>query len=218
MGKGRQSQNIDALKTTTNPSFTQTWITLKQLRPGKPLLEVVEYSHRGCGSAIGIFAKIGKGYKVMARGRPQKNPAQRRLDGNPGHRPIIEPCIIGIGSPSIPDHLSDDAKTCMRQIVATMPPGTYTASDTYLLAAFGMAWATHRRASEALRVEPLLVNGRRGNAVPSPWLRILNAQARLMATLGSVLYLDPRARLSLNISADRPPSPFSGLLGGKNLT
>jgi hypothetical protein len=39
-----------------------------------------------------------------------------------------------------------------------------------------------------------------GQEYPNPWLAILNGQARLMATFGSRLGLNPAARMELNVS------------------
>jgi P27 family predicted phage terminase small subunit len=149
----------------------------------------------------------------MPRGRPPKHPEIRRLEGNPGHRPIPEPVFVPSDAPWVPEHLSDDAQACMDVIQRSMPPGTYAACDTYMLSAFATAWSVHKRAVEALQREPLVVKGSKGGQVRSPWLAIASDQARLMASLGARLYLDPVSRLGLRPPAERLRSKFEGLLG-----
>jgi phage terminase small subunit len=57
------------------------------------------------------------------------------------------------------------------------------------------------------------VKSARGGRQLNPWLRILNHQAMLMASLGDRLGLSPKARASLHMPEDRPASKFDGLLG-----
>ena len=50
--------------------------------------------------------------------------------------------------------------------------------------------------------------------MPSPWLKILNQQAALMASLGDRLGLYPKARAALNLpDARQHKSKFDGLIG-----
>src|SRR6185436_19992552 len=80
-------------------------------------------------------------------GRRKKLAEIDRLEGNPGRRLIEETGIEALGSPFIPEHLSDDARGCIDIIKQSMPSSVYSALDSFHLAAFGMAWAIHRRAS-----------------------------------------------------------------------
>jgi len=77
-----------------------------------------------------------------------KKPAViRRLEGNPGRRPIEEAGIEPLGEPFIPEHLPDDARGCIEVIKSSMPSSVYSALDSFHLAAFGVAWAIHKRAA-----------------------------------------------------------------------
>jgi phage terminase small subunit len=58
-----------------------------------------------------------------------------------------------------------------------------------------------------------VVKSSRGGRQVNPWLRILNQQVTLMASLGDRLGLNPKARASLHMPEDRPASKFDGLLG-----
>jgi hypothetical protein len=80
----------------------------------------------------------------------KKPAAIRRLEGNPGRRPIEESGIEAQGSPFIPEHLPDDARGVIEVIRQSMPSSIYSALDSFLLAAFGMAWAIHKRAAHEI--------------------------------------------------------------------
>jgi len=149
-------------------------------------------------------------------GRPKRHPILRRLDGNPGKRPLHHLLIVPDGAPFIPEHLEDDAQACMDLITASMPPGVYAKADTFLLSAFATAWGVHKRAVEALHAQPLVVSGAKGGKVQNPLVQVINSQARLMVGLGARLGLDPVARLGLRLPAERPRSKFDGLLVGRD--
>src|SRR5262245_2996308 len=136
----------------------------------------------------------------MTKGRKKKLSALRILDGNPSKRPIQESGLDGIGEPFIPDHLMSDAASCVNVIMSSMPPGLYRRLDSFLLAAFAMAWAAHKRAAEEIAkpdFQFVEINEKTGVSHPSAWLKILNTQAGVMAALGGRLGLDPLARQAL---------------------
>ena len=140
-------------------------------------------------------------------------PRSNRPDGNPTKRLIQESGIEGIGEPFVPDHLMSNAAGCVMAVMSSMPPGLYRKMDSFLLAAYGMAWATHKRADEEIGRPDFVwftVNDH-GTKQPSPWLRILNNQALLLATLGGRLGLDPTARQALQLPEQRRESRFHGL-------
>jgi P27 family predicted phage terminase small subunit len=150
----------------------------------------------------------------MPRGRHPKHPEIRRLEGNPGKRPITQPPIKPEGEPIRFNHLCGDAQACMEVISASLPPGVLTRPDSYLVAAYATAWAAHKQASMALREQALLVKGSRGTGTANPLLRIVNSQARLTASLGARLGLDPASRMAIRVpDAEEPPSKFQSLLG-----
>ena len=144
-----------------------------------------------------------------------KPAAIKRLEGNPGQYPIEERGIEGLGAPFVAEHLPDDARGCIECIKASMPDSVYSRLDSFLLAAFGMAWAIHKRAAHEIS-NPNFVwttTNTKGSQVPSPWIKILNQQAALLASLGDRLGLDPKARASLHLPARQQRSKFDGLIG-----
>ena len=140
----------------------------------------------------------------------------RILEGNPSRRPIDLPEVEASGEPFIPEHLPDDARGCIEVIKASMPSGVYSALDSFHLAAFAMAWVIHKRAAHEIgnRDFAFTVPGSTGSQVPSPWIKILNQQATLLATLGDRLGLDPKSRAALKLPGARQQrSKFEGLIG-----
>jgi phage terminase small subunit len=151
------------------------------------------------------------------RGPKPKLAALENLEGNPGKRVIEESGIEALGEPFIPEHLADDARGCIEVIKQSMPSGIYSALDSFILSAFGTAWALHRLAAHKINApefEHVFVVGDNGAEMQSPWLAILNKQAQLMATLGDRLGLDPKSRAALKLpGAKQRKSKFAGLIG-----
>jgi phage terminase small subunit len=178
-----------------------------------------------CDTALLIPRQSGPIGAILARIDPNRtaNPmsvkkpaALRRLEGNPGRRPIVDCGIEVQGSPFVPEHLPDDARGCIDVIKQSMPASVYSALDSFLLAAFGMAWALHKMAAIEIS-NPNFVwttTNTKGTQVPSPWVKILNQQAQIMASLGDRLGLDPKSRAALKLpDARQKKSKFEGLIG-----
>lgn len=150
------------------------------------------------------------------RGPRKKLSVIEALEGNPGKRAIEESGIEALGEPFIAEHLMDDARGCIEVIKASMPAKIYSALDSFLLAAFGMAWAIHKRAAHEINNPDFdwIVLNTAGSQTQSPWLKILNGQAQLMASLGDRLGLDPKSRAALKLpNARQQKSKFAGLIG-----
>jgi phage terminase small subunit len=147
------------------------------------------------------------------RGPKPKLAAIERLEGTPGKRPIIESGIEGLGEAFVPDHLPDDAQACIEVVKGSMPAKIYSALDSYTLAAFAMAWAIHKRAAHEISNPDFswIVLNTSGNEAPNGWLKIINQQASLIASLGDRLGLNPKARAALHLPAEKPRSKFDGL-------
>jgi P27 family predicted phage terminase small subunit len=153
-----------------------------------------------------------------ARGPQPKNSQIKRLEGNPGRRPL-KSGVKASDRPICPDHLPEYARACWDRIVASMPPAVYAAADQDLLAAYCIAADTLRQAVIALKTEPAVVEGANGAPYQNPWISIQSKQSQLLASLGARLGLDPAARESLSAPADDgPQSKFGDLIpikGGK---
>ena len=161
----------------------------------------------------------------MGRRGPQPKLAViKRLEGNPGKFPrhvIEEDGIAGLGEPFIPEHLPDDARGCIEVIQKSMPPSVYSALDSFLLCGLrdGLGRSTNgRRMRSAIPTLPSPYRNSTGAQVPSPWIKILNQQATILASLGDRLGLDPKSRAALKLpSARQQRSKFEGLIGQTGL-
>ena len=152
----------------------------------------------------------------MGRRGPRKKLAEiDRLEGNPSRRFIEETGVEALGSPFIPEHLSDDARGCIDIIKQAMPSSVYSALDSFLLSAFATAWALHKRAAHEIGAPGFqwTTASKRGSPQASPWIRIANQQAGILAALGDRLGLDPKSRAALNLPAKQRKSKFAGLIG-----
>jgi len=147
----------------------------------------------------------------MPAGRPAKPTKIKKLEGNPGKRAINKAEPIVAGQPYPPRTMSKAAATIWKRVIGAMPAGVWTTGDENLLAAYCEAAALHHEAADKLKTEPKVSVGSTGQAVVSPWVKIMADQARLMASLGARLGLDPLARQAINITPDddRPASRFN---------
>lgn len=150
-----------------------------------------------------------------ARGPRPETPEIQTLKGNPGKRKKRAASICPAGTVYIPSYLDGDAAECFRMIVSAMPPETYASTDSGGIAIYAVAWADHRRATEALKTEAPLIPGSKGGLVKNPWFNIRSDAARLMMAMGDRLGLDPKARAGLAPAEERSKSKFSGLIGQK---
>lgn len=148
-----------------------------------------------------------------ARGPRPETPEMQALKGNPGKRKKRSPSLRASGEVIIPNYLEGDARECFEMIVSAMPPQTFASTDVGGIAVFAVAFADHKRATEALKTEPPLVPGARGGLVANPWFRIRSDAARIMMSMGDRLGLDPKARAGLAQAPEAPKSKFSGLIG-----
>ena len=129
---------------------------------------------------------------------------------------IEETGIEALGTPFIPEHLPDDARGCIDIIRQSMPSSVYSALDSFLLSAFAMAWVTHKRAAHEIGAPGFqwTTASKRGSPQVSPWIRIANQQAGILAALGDRLGLDPKSRAALKLTDAKPRrSKFAGLMG-----
>lgn len=148
------------------------------------------------------------------RGPKPKSPELRRLEGNPGYKPINEDAPVATGRPVAPDYLSEYANEVWVRVIGSMPSSVYTAADQDLLAAYCVAADLHRQAVKQVALEGAVIpGGGEGRSYVNPCVKVLNEAAQKMALIGSRLGLDPAARATLRVPKDeKPKSKFEGLV------
>jgi P27 family predicted phage terminase small subunit len=156
-------------------------------------------------------------------GRPSKPADVKKLEGNPGNRPVKEP-VRPAGKPRKPRHLTGYAAEIWHDVLGAMPPAVYAATDAGTLAAYCLACDQLREATEHLLVEGIVIrpvlrvneDGTWIYGAPkrNPWHGVSVSAMEKIASLGGKLGLDPIARENLGAKPAEPPkSKFGGLVG-----
>src|SRR5260370_33432705 len=81
---------------------------------------------------------------------------------------------------------------------------------------FRLMWETHKRAAHEIGAPSFqwTTASKRGSPQASPWIRIANQQAGIMAALGDRLGPDPKSRAALKLpAAKQRKSKFAGFMG-----
>src|SRR6478672_12926639 len=88
-------------------------------------------------------------------------------------------------------------------------------SISFIQSAFATAWALHKRAAHEIGAPGFqwTTASKRGSPKASPWIRIANQQAGILAGLGDRLGLDPKSRAALKLPTQKARSRFEGLRG-----
>lgn len=137
----------------------------------------------------------------MPAGRPPKPAALKRLDGNPGKRPIANEPEPTKGAPKPPPALRGEALAEWGRIVPELDAlGLLAKVDRGYLVAYCEAWSSFDAAREVVAELGPLVEGRDGNLVKNPAAQIMKDSADMMLKFGSRFGLSPvdRARLSVS--------------------
>ena len=127
----------------------------------------------------------------------RKYPYVRKLEGNPGHRPIPTDEVAGVGTPEPAAHLTPAQLERWHDIVESLPVGLLSRTDNQSLERMAIAWTTFRETSEKINRSGLLVSDKEGNTVRNPLLLIRKQAADEMQICGMLLGLSPYARTRL---------------------
>jgi P27 family predicted phage terminase small subunit len=142
------------------------------------------------------------------RGRKPKPTALKRLEGNPGRRPLNqqEPRPADVSRLRPPSYLRPDARRIWRALAAELQAvGLFTRLDVPKVDVLAVALAEHRRCYEALyqaiEAQP--------TADTSRLQRALRQQAETVKSLSSGFGMDPSDRVRLAVAPRPDPSdPF----------
>lgn len=167
----------------------------------------------------------------MGKRGPKPKPKMiRLLEGNPSRRPLTPDDVEVIsGLPPVkPSLVAMDEQASLEwdRVIASMPPGLYTAADVSALTLYATSWAMLHRAQLELDTHGVMVEERttkynddgseevRIRYKSSPALAAWKTAAEHLWKAGDRLGLSPgvRSRLQLPKKEEAPASKFSGLL------
>lgn len=143
-------------------------------------------------------------------GRRRKPTHLKLVENSRDRRPSFvrenEPMPHGVLSEP-PDYLPMEYQLQWRRTVENTPKGMLKPIDGPLLEAWVFAVVTRQKAMEKLQASSMLVRNRQGNAVQSPYLRIINQQTVIMKSLAVELGFSPAARTNIAIEAEADSDP-----------
>lgn len=156
----------------------------------------------------------------MPGGRPAKPTEIRRLQGNPGHRPLNanepqpEP-----DSGYCPRHLSRGARAEWRRVVPELKAlGLFTVVDRAALEAYCECYATWRTAQDVLEREGLTFIAGQGYIAQRPEVAIANNALKLMRAFMSDFGMTPSSRTRVKAPPKQESDPFAEFLQESHVT
>lgn len=138
-------------------------------------------------------------------GRKAKSPAQKRLEGNPGKRPIKEGVKLPTALPDPPATLTEDAITEWNRIAPGLfKAGILAEADRGALAACCQAWADWVEARAHIKGDLKVQLSPNGYPMQSPWVGIANKAMANYMKIASEFGLTPASRVRLAIEGNTP--------------
>ncbi|WP_149030288.1 phage terminase small subunit P27 family [Kitasatospora sp. MBT66] len=137
----------------------------------------------------------------------------KRLDGNPGNRPIFEAPVVSGDFPSPPDWLDDMALGEWNRLAPILDGmGIITGADRVAIAAYCQAYSLYVNATRDLSANGFSAEGRQGSIVKNPALQAQIAAQDQMAKWGAKLGLSPSDRARLAVTPDDDSGPDADVL------
>jgi P27 family predicted phage terminase small subunit len=144
---------------------------------------------------------------------PRKPTVIRKLEGNPGRRPIPEE-IFTVGRPRVPAEFSEEERELWGAIVRSLPVTLLTGADQSVLERMAIAWARFRDCQRTIKAVGLMVKGAYA-PVRNPYIAIQKWAAEEMQACGNALGLSPVARSRITADNSADDDPLSLLLDGR---
>jgi P27 family predicted phage terminase small subunit len=152
----------------------------------------------------------------MARtGRPPKPAAVKRLDGNPGKRPIRDDLPAVAGEPPMPERLRTDeiAVAKWRELVPVLLElGTLSHADGEALATLCEVFSASQTCLLEFRASGPVLRTDLGGVKPNPAGPLYRSLVGLLSTLLGEFGLTPTSRARIGAKQDTPPDEFEELL------
>lgn len=153
---------------------------------------------------------------MALRGRPPIPTALKILNGNPGKRPLndAEP-KPPLGVPDCPDWLHAYAREKWAEVVPLLSAcRVLTMADGDVLAAYCVAWAELRLASEILDAEGRTCIGGSGGTKQHPAITMQRTALQVLERLFGQLGLSPAARVRLRVDPTPNDDPLEEFIRG----
>lgn len=139
-------------------------------------------------------------------GRQVKPPALKAIEGGRDRKErrqvpvadIPEP-KSALGDPPKSAKLTEREKEVWNLVGSELPPGLLKTVDQFVLVAFCRAVALQDEAAEKLRASSMLLKTPSGAVVQSPYVGIMNTQAKNIKALSAELGLSPAARTRISM-------------------
>ena len=135
----------------------------------------------------------------MARGRRPKPTALKKLEGNPGKRPLneLEP-VPPVASLRCPNYLLPEARKEWRRLAPIlMNLGLLTAADAVPFAGSCQAYARWREAQDEITRHGSIYKDGDGRIRPNPYIAIANQQMREIKSFAADFGLTPSNRTAM---------------------
>ena len=148
------------------------------------------------------------------RGRKPTPTALRVLRGNPRKRPVNarEPKPAPLAAIDPPTWLDGDAQAEWRRLAPLLSRlGVLTETDADALAAYCEAWTTWKQATQKMRRDGLVVEGK-GGAFVSPYVKIAHQSLALMRAFLTEFGMTPSSRARIHTATEAPTSRWGGHL------
>ena len=151
------------------------------------------------------------------RGRKPKPTSQRRLDGNPGHRPLNadEPrppsADDSFDSPPVELVAAPRAQEEWRRLAPTLRKARQVSvTDRTALIALCLEWARYLDAMEKVREIGMVIKSPSGYPMTNPYLSIATRALAACTKLWPELGLTPSSRSRIQTTGEpRPDDPFA---------
>ena len=155
----------------------------------------------------------------MARGRRPKPTALKKLEGNPGKRPLneLEP-VPPVASLRCPNYLLPEARKEWRRLAPIlMNLGLLTAADAVPFAGYCQAYARWREAEEFITQHGSIFKTPSGYVQQVPQVSIAQQNLKIMQSFATEFGLTPACRARIVASggaAESDDDPMAQLLKG----
>lgn len=152
----------------------------------------------------------------MPRGRKPKPASLRKLQGNPGKRPLpAAPPIASADLPTCPDHLGPIAREEWDRVTKLLGPAKLAPPEARAaLAGYATAWQRWVEAEEQLKTLGPVVKSPNGYPIQNPYLSIANTALKQVKEFMTELGMTPSSRSRIKLNTDEPLDPAEEFFNG----